>query len=195
MPYVIDQSATDVLHAGSKARDDANCILARNGAQLVHMICSYSDKPGAIVRDLFSMHNQIMRSLSGMNKGDIALLQFPFRCFYTNSGRSFAQAAFKKGIKTVARVHDLDSLRRGNALNRKGKLSFTEKLHYDIAFLKCFDRVISHNQRMTQYLVEMGIDEEKIIDSGLFGYLRNEVEWRIVEKLVIRQPFGDKLYG
>lgn len=167
----IDQCVSDSLHAGSKAREDISSIMGDLGARFETLNCSYDSGPLSIARDLFTANEQLMRAARNCNGGDVAVLQFPYRCFLSGMGSRFVKELHKRKARSVLLIHDLDSLRRENALERLGKFSFFESMHCDISFLKEFDCVISHNASMTSYLISMGYPKANIVDLHLFDYL------------------------
>ena len=167
----IDQRTPKCSHAGSKAREDASVILGELGATTRNMECSYSEAFADIAHDLFAMNYELMRIAKECKSGDIAVLQFPYRCFLSFAGNQFVDKLHNRGAKSVLLIHDLDSLRRDKALERFGQFTLSELLHCDITFLRQFDWVISHNNRMSEYLMSMGYPESRIIDLNLFDYL------------------------
>ena len=167
----IDQRTPKCSHAGSKAREDATIILEELGATAKNMECSYNKAIVDIVHDLFGMNHELIRIAKECRSGDIAVLQFPYRCFLSLAGNRFVRKLHNRGAQSVLLIHDLDSLRRANALERMGQFSLSESLHCDIAFLRQFDWVISHNIRMTEYLATMGYPESRIVNLDLFDYL------------------------
>ena len=169
----IDQSFSTGVNAGSKARNDATTILERIGFSHESLNCTLDPSPLAIARDLFSMEKQLLDLIASLQPGDITLLQFPYRCFKTSTARKLSRVAHSRKIKLIALVHDLDSLRRDNALERIGSYSLTERLHCDVEFLRYFDIVIAHNAAMKSYLVSSGLDSDRIVELNLFDYLCN----------------------
>lgn len=167
----IDQSFSTGVNAGSKARNDATAILERIGFSHESLSCTLDPNLLAIARDLFSMEKQLLDLIASLQPGDIALLQFPYRCFRTSTARRLSRIARARKIKLIALVHDLDSLRRDNALERIGSYSFTERLHCDVEFLRQFDIVIAHNAAMKGYLVSSGLNSDRIVELSLFDYL------------------------
>ena len=77
----IDQRTPKCSHAGSKAREDAAIILDELGATAKNMECSYTEAFSDIVHDLFAMNYELIRIAKECGPGDIAVLQFPYRCF------------------------------------------------------------------------------------------------------------------
>lgn len=167
----IDQSFSTGVNAGSKARNDATTILEGIGFSHESLNCTLDPNPLAIARDLFSMEKQLLDLIASLQPGDIALLQFPYRCFRTSTARKLSRIARARKIKLIALVHDLDSLRRDNALERIGSYSFTERLHCDVEFLRHFDIIIAHNAAMKGYLVSSGLNSDQVVELNLFDYL------------------------
>lgn len=79
----IDQRTPKYSHAGSKAREDATIILDELGATAKTMECSCTEAFADIVHDLFAMNYELMKIAKECRSGDIAVLQFPYRCFLT----------------------------------------------------------------------------------------------------------------
>ena len=130
----IDQHTPKCSHAGSKAREDAAIILDELGATAKKMECSYTEAFVDIVHDLFAMNYELIRIAKECRPGDIAVLQFPYRCFLSFAGNKFVKNLHDRGAQSVLLIHDLDSLRRDNALERMGQFTLSESLHCDIAF-------------------------------------------------------------
>lgn len=64
-------------------------------------------------------------------------------------------------IRMIALIHDLEMYRIKNKTS-------TDRERKILAFSKA---IISHNERMTQFLVEQGFDEQKIVNLEIFDYL------------------------
>ena len=127
----IDQRTPKCSHAGSKAREDAAVILGELGATARNMKCSYSEAFFDIAHDLFAMNYELINIAKECKPGDIAVLQFPYRCFLSFTGNKFVKKLHNRGAKSVLIIHDLDSLRRANALERFGQFTLSESLHCD----------------------------------------------------------------
>lgn len=83
----------------------------------------------------------------------------------------------KKRAKSIAVIHDLESLRKGiegviETNSIKNKVS-------DIGLLKRMDAIICHNEIMRQYMISQGIPAHKLINLGIFDYLGYEVKRRM----------------
>lgn len=77
-------------------------------------------------------------------------------------GFNFLLAYLKrKGITTVAIIHDLESVRCPyEKMDKKEKATLNE-----------FDYLIDHNSRMRNKLLDMNINRPKLIDLNIFDYL------------------------
>lgn len=71
----------------------------------------------------------------------------------------------KKNIKLVFLIHDLESLRKMFPDAVEG-FEYIDNTMYDIA-----DYIISHNERMTEYLASKGVEKDKIFNLQIFDYL------------------------
>lgn len=178
MNYIIDQINEQAHNAGPKAREDINVILAEHGYTQRKLSCSYSSSPLSIVRDMHLMDYQLKQSVAQLQKGDAFILQYPYRCASARTGKSLARIAHSKGIIAVALIHNLLNL-RGNTSGLLGAL--TGRIRDDISFLREFDFIIAHNERMKELLVVSGIEERKVIPLQLFDYLVRSREHHTVD--------------
>ena len=71
----------------------------------------------------------------------------------------------KKNIKLVFLIHDLESLRKMFP-DAAESFEYIDNTMYDIA-----DYIISHNERMTEYLASKGVEKDKIFNLQIFDYL------------------------
>lgn len=165
MLFTIDQTETDVPHAGNKARSDASSIMNQMGFEQIWVKCSISTNPLNIIKDALSIPTALRNAINSMSKGDVFVIQFPYRCFMANTGKEICRLAKKRGIKSIALIHDLDSIRYSES---GGILS---SIRNDLAFLRDFDKIIVHNEKMANYLYERGFSDKQIIELGLFDYL------------------------
>ena len=100
-------------------------------------------------------------------KGSIVFFQHP------QSGKRlvlrFVKKYRNKGVHYIALIHDLESLRGG----MQGIVSENKRTNAigDNEMLKQFDAVICHNERMRQYLIGQGFDEQRLVNLQIFDYL------------------------
>jgi len=141
-----------VKNAGFKAKYDIEKILEEAYPDCKCVTVTYKDSLNSwIVGKLYGIR-KILRIEFNIRKGDTIVVQHPL----TTQTRILKNAGRK-----ICIVHDLDGLRNGS-----DKINGAQ-----IDFIKCFDKVISHNQSMTKILVRAGIEKEKIVNLELFDYL------------------------
>lgn len=135
----------DAKNASSKAKNDVTDILKQLGYKML-----YSPSPQKIRR----LIQQITAILS-VKKNTVLFVQY-------QSHKTFLYSLlfFKRHIKKVAIIHDLESL-RGNMSKEK-----------EVRLLNGFDSIISHNWKMTKYLTGLGV-RTPIINLKIFDYLIN----------------------
>lgn len=101
-----------------------------------------------------------------IDKGSILFIQFPGKFFTGSMGFYFINENLKrnKNLKIIALVHDINSQRFG--LNYQvGKLSNAEKRFFEMA-----DVLIVLNSSMKSWLMDHGIDGDKMVVFGLWDY-------------------------
>lgn len=90
-----------------------------------------------------------------IHKGDVLLIQYPFKKFYVIQCR----IAHLKGAKSVTLIHDLGTFRRG-------KLTAGQ----EVRRLSHTDVIIVHNQRMNYWLRDHGC-KVPLVNLDIFDYL------------------------
>ena len=165
--YVIDQTTSGSQHAGSKARDDVNDILVGRGFEKKTIECSYDSGLASIVIDSLSIPRQLSMIAKRFHEGDSFVLQFPFRCYSEKTVRDLCNAARIRKTNSIILVHDLPCLYRIGGRTRTAD----SILRNDVRILSHFDRIISHNASMSDYLVKHGLSATKLVEIDLFDYL------------------------
>lgn len=105
-----------------------------------------------------------------IHKGDVLLIQYPFKKFYVVQCR----IAHLKGARSVTLIHDLGTFRRGKltAVQEVQRLSHT-------------DVIIVHNQRMNDWLRQHGCTVP-LVNLDIFDYLSaNET---VAQHVINAQP-------
>jgi hypothetical protein len=106
-----------------------------------------------------------------VSKGDVVIYQHPA---YGNrvTAHFISRIQKKKECRFLALIHDLESLRGGI----QGFTNISEKTSCfsDNELLKLFDGVLCHNDRMKEYMVKNGFNEEKIFNLQIFDYLGDD---------------------
>ncbi len=168
--------------AGSKAPDDINELCRRNGMTRLEMP-EFPAQKNKIYKKLWLIGTvpvRLRRICSRLEKGDVILYQHPMYG-YRVWGK-YVPKMQKKGIKCIALIHDLESLRKGIA----GLINDNKRTnaYADCELLKKFDRVICHNRSMKEYLISQGFKEEQLVVLEIFDYLAEDIK---------REPYGERL--
>jgi hypothetical protein len=108
-------------------------------------------KVATFFRKLFSMASLLVR----IGKGDVLLIQYPFKKFYVIQ----CKIAHLKEAKSITLIHDLGTFRRG-------KLTAEQEIHR----LSHTDAIIVHNQRMNNWLTEHEC-KLPLVNLDIFDYL------------------------
>ena len=169
-------------NAGSKAREDVDSILIGMGAQPVVCEFSFSDvrsSYGKVKKLLYHFKTEKIwkNQLSSIPDGSIVIFQFPVKAHTIRLG-SVIKSLKKRSVKTVALIHDLDTL-RNSVFYRNDFRGYRLRLE-EISALKVFDVVIAHNDKMKAILSEkFSVRKEKIISLDIFDYL---IDKEIIEE-------------
>lgn len=148
-------------HAGSKAVNDCQIILKENGYK---PIIIYKAKHKSELGLKIDRYLRYVR-LYLIPRGSELVIQHPLPLppFYLKMAGLIKK---RHDIKLEFLIHDIDSLRRIR-LDDLEMVKLRDELMYKYA-----DKIIAHNDRMKQYLIEKcGIQEEKIIKLELFDYI------------------------
>ena len=164
--YVIRTETGEAFNAAGKARRDADAIAVSAGFEPFEFAgerTAYGSLRGATRLALDGIRNwrKLMRTAES---GSLVLIQYPHYPIKTAAMARYMipRARRKKGIRFIALVHDLDSLR---GQDTKGAA------YSDRRVLPLFDAVICHNEKMKAQLAAQGIPAGKLIPLGLFDYL------------------------
>ena len=155
MKYYLKEFYVKEKHAGSKARLDAEKIMLEEGYQ-----------------PFFQNNDSNPITLT---ENDVLILQFPL-LWHSLKTLILTKLLRKRKFKAYLLIHDIESLR-----NRSIK-SFQDVKYAILHFLQNktvlerVDRIIAHNDKMKDVLVQLGIPEEKIISLEIFDYLIPDYE-------------------
>ncbi|MBF8969891.1 galactofuranosyltransferase [Streptococcus sp. NLN76] len=164
--------------AGLKARDDVEKILSNNGFSEIIASAEASDRKGMGVVKTFQHHLSLKKvwdkTFEPLVENDIVVIQFPL-INHTIFFNKNVKALRKKGVKVYLLIHDLESMRWMKLDSVPWKSKFRLGIE-EISVLKEADGIISHNQSMTDVLVEKGISARKIENLEIFDYLIPDFE-------------------
>ena len=182
--YIIDIKQGEYFNAGFKAKVDVDNILSKVGFETKFLKISSSKKMSDRVKDSFSAYRQLKTVVKNLENDSVILFQYPIDLISYKYAKYIKKYAQKKNIKTICIVHDI------NALHNLNKLAdlYYKKMKMEIRFFGEFDYLISHNECMTKYLVDCGIEENKIINLGIFDYITDnvpEIDTSKINKIII----------
>lgn len=171
--YICEGKPNGDYNASTKARSDVEKILEKQGYKKFFVPTKYGVKENKLLKllQLLSyVRNKYIweESLSNLKSGDIVILQYPVLNTVIGLEKVLKKAK-KNGIKVIAIIHDLDSLRYKPEY--QGKLLCQRVQREDKKVLKACTKIIAHNDKMKEVLVELGNEPEKIIVLELFDYL------------------------
>lgn len=164
--YYIVADHGEEQHAGSKARADIEAIARSSGMKAITFSGKQSAR-GKLIDQVALLMITIRNwfHLLGKLPGNATVLVeypvFPIKTVYI----AWAMMRLIQGVKHihfVALVHDLNSLRG---------LYGEAAVFSDHRFLKRFDLIICHNERMKRRLEAMGMNTDRIVSLGMFDYL------------------------
>ncbi len=161
MIYYLGNLKNDFYHAGNKARKDCETIFKNlNMKEIKLNYLSLSKFSKKLFYKCIDQGIAVILNFKFLFKDDFWLFsQFPVE-------RKWGYLLFYnlKNIKIVSIIHDLDGLRFKNK----------EKLEKEIKYLKKSKYIISHNSKMTEFLIEKGVDKNKIKNLNIFDYILAE---------------------
>lgn len=163
--YVLDTFNQKDFTAGSKARNDIEATLIKNGYNKLTIVVGENKKK--ILSETYRIKKQLRTILDSIEKNSFVVLQYPWGTMSYGMAKIVNNKMQSRGIRTAVIIHDLNSVRTG---------SKATKLYYnyyvkEIKYLSRFDFIVCHNKSMRQYLISNGIDGKKIITLELFDYL------------------------
>ena len=176
--YIVKEhicSGESEFTAAGKARIDVEDILYDWKAKDIKIKIKKNSNENSILKKLFSHYHlyQIWKkSLDKLKEGDVLIIQFPLQ-----EGFIFASHLLKnlkkKNIKTIAVIHDLETLRitKDNTISKKRKIRLYIE---EIPTLKQFSKIVVHNQSMKKVLMKKGISEDSMVTLKMFDYLIKE---------------------
>lgn len=138
--------------AGNKAKTDIEKIMAGMGYRNVGMPMSVSSN--TVIHFIKTLLGVIM-SPFGLRKGDILVLQYPLKKYFS----LVCRMAHARGAKVITVIHDLGSFRRK---------ALTEE--HEIRRLSHSDYIIAHNDSMKKWLESRGC-RVRIGTLKIFDYL------------------------
>lgn len=163
--YLISEDNGNNNHAGSKARNDIDYFLKENVSEILR-VEKFFNSNGIInkVKILCKMTIDWSKIIYKIDPKSNIVIQYPLESPKEIVNFFIKMTKKVKDAKLIAVIHDLESLR----FDSKRKKS-------EIEYLNEYNYIIAHNKSMKQYLVNQGIDENKLITLGIFDYKADEI--------------------
>lgn len=158
------------IPSGNKAKEDIDILMSRAGFRNIAVGCRSHNAVARFFAKLFSVLLIVFR----VRKGDILLIQYPFKKYYS----LVCSLAHLRGGKVVTLIHDLGCCRRKKLTEEQ-----------EIRRLSHSDVLIVHNEAMMQFLANRGYTKP-MLTLGIFDYLapvpgktpnkKDDEEWQVV---------------
>jgi len=144
--FFLSETYSKGKDAGNKARNDVEVILDRKYQKIY---CYDMEKKNKVAKAM-----KVIRAVWQTKKTDILIVQYPLPMGYNWMVKLLCAMR-----RCVLIIHDLYKLRMGSEFEKEtGAISGAY-------------RIVSHNEKMSAYLVSHGVDPNKIVDLGVFDYL------------------------
>lgn len=176
--YICEGEKEGKYNASSKARNDAEKILEKNGYEKYFVNTKkyvQKNKIKKIIQLFGYLKNYFVwnKEVKSFSKDDTVVIQYPL----LNTTINFKNILKKLTQKTntIVLIHDMDSLRyRPEA---QGKILCERIRREDQGILNEAGKVIAHNEEMAKKLIEYGVKKENLISLNIFDYLYdNEIK-------------------
>ena len=173
MKYFVVEGDTSngKFNATSKAREDAEKILTKMSFKPFEIKTLNRIKESKLLKIFqyigYYKNFLIWKStIKKLKENDIVIIQYPL----INTILFFKKILIllnKKKVKSIALIHDLDSLR----LTEVGGFRKKRSDYEDQEVLKLFTNIISHNEKMTEILTKFNVERKNIVELSLFDYI------------------------
>jgi hypothetical protein len=171
--FVKEYQNGEAKTAGVKARDDIEELLVRKGFSPVEV--KYNNRARINSKGLAKLMGHLTvcqvwkDGMKNMKQGDVVFVQFPVAAHSVLLSREFRRLK-KRGIQIILLIHDLDMLRQAKSKHS----SFANKIRINLEereLLKYSDKIIVHNEKMKDYMLEFGFKKEQLFVLKIFDYL------------------------
>lgn len=166
--YLIDTIQKGDYTAGSKARMDIDDILLGCDFEKINIIVGNNKKK--VIKEISTISKQLDKIFDDIENGSLIAVQYPWDTLSYSIAKKCKNKAKQKNIKMIAIIHDLNSIRTGSKIVKIYYKYFVKEIKY----LNVFDGIVCHNQKMREYLVNRGIDDDKIVTIEMFDYLMDK---------------------
>lgn len=167
MIYYIGLEDVSRNTAGAKAPADIKELCRKRGYSLAKL--TQPSGQNELVQKVarFQSASKLWNQLKKETKsGDAVIYQHP--TFGWRNARPAVIEMQKRGVRFIALIHDIETIRGGIAGVVNANSSMLEA---EAQLLPLFDAVICHNEKMRQYLLTIGFRENQLISLEIFDYL------------------------
>lgn len=165
MIYFLSENTSTGTNAGTKARSDVELILREEKYFPIEGIKSVGKLKHGNKIWFFLNNSNFFKKLKTISTNEYVIVQYPFLVSFKNKDGvvdcSFILKQLAKRNKLILIVHDIDQLRYDKARNNLSDFNLASY-------------IISHNQKMSDYLIENNIDKHKIVNLEIFDYLTKD---------------------
>ena len=152
---VISRYIKNKMNAGPKAKVDIETIAKKDFDAKIRVFNYTEEEEKSPIKSICLKLKKLIFSFKYIRGQELTIIQFPF---------SNEVALTKRAKNKVAIIHDLDGLRRNDAVLNKREIGFLDTCKY----------IIAHNGKMKNYLIDQGIEKDKIYELELFDYLSDD---------------------
>lgn len=169
--YQICQYVDNTTNAGGKAPSDIVNILKENGfeAKCIRSIAApqsvLAKKVQKRLYNLFCYYYDWLHIFLTIPHDSELFWQGPNRYTLTFARLILRKLQRHKNVKLVCLIHDIDELRYNSGRHYK----MSKKQHNFV--MRHADAIIVHNNKMKTYLIDQGINADKLISLEIFDYL------------------------
>ena len=191
--YIQEQKFADETSktAWSKARDDAERICESIGFRGISVCPDLGDRVNVGKLDKVKMNFQMKKiwreCLSVLQPGDTLLIQLPVihNCLFLSG---VLKELKKRNVHIIGLIHDLELLRMSIDQN----MGFSSRMRIQIeekgALQNC-NRIIVHNEKMKNFLIQQKIESERMVSLEIFDYLMEPEICQVVESRPIPEEY------
>lgn len=167
--YQIFEIAEGGNHAGTKANGDVSIIAKRMGYEIVPVRqINQIDSIYAKLQRQIVWEKDLSTAYKTIEKNSIVILQHPFHNNQITRNRILKKLKYKKNVKFICVVHDVEKLRQWR-YNDYYKKEFDFMMEYGDAF-------VVHNCKMLEYFKSIGCPEGKLVNLEIFDYLNDDFD-------------------
>ena len=162
------------LNAGGKARNDISTIALEQGIEKLEIVAPQRERAEANIIKKAVFHYIVARkweaAFKSVRPGDTVIIQFPV-VNHTLLFNRVIKKAKKRGIKIVAFIHDLETIRFTQS-NQFSLFSKWRMRKDELDELYSFEKIVVLNKRMKEYLHDhFHLPEGKMIVLDIWDYL------------------------